>query len=65
MYYLRTKAATNAIQFTVDKTKLQQVEKANAEKGDAEEEGVTAADVSSLNKLEKRAFYHDITNDPI
>jgi len=53
MYYLRTKAATNAIQFTVDQTKLKQVEKANAEKGDAKdaaEEGVTAADIQALNE---------------
>merc|ERR1711881_648219 len=44
MYYLRTKAATNAIQFTVDKTKLKEVESANNQaKGDA-------PDVQALNE---------------
>ena len=36
MYYLRTKPAANAIQFTVDKTKL--AANANIEKKDAPEE---------------------------
>ena len=33
MYYLRTKAAAQAIQFTVDKTKLKSSSKTTSEKG--------------------------------
>jgi hypothetical protein len=35
MYYLRTKAAASAIQFTVDKTKLKASEAAAAKNGSA------------------------------
>ena len=37
MYYLRTKPAANAVQFTVDKTKLGKTAKTKEEKAAAEE----------------------------
>ncbi|KAK2189784.1 hypothetical protein NP493_97g04000 [Ridgeia piscesae] len=47
MYYLRTKPAVNAIQFTVDKTKLQKKLKTSAE---SEEENLAAMMCSLQNK---------------
>ena len=38
MYYLRTKPAAQAIQFTVDKTKLKQTTTINVEKGPEEKQ---------------------------
>lgn len=46
MYYLRTKPATQAIQFTVDQNKLKAVEKANNALGGGDEE----EDVKALNE---------------
>jgi len=47
MYYLRTKPAAQAIQFTVDKNKLKAVEKAN---NDAAGDSVTEDEIKALNE---------------
>lgn len=58
MYYLRTKPAVNAIQFTVDKTKLpvakktDETEKQNGDKKDIVEKDNLAAMVCSLENKE-------------
>ena len=50
MYYLRTKPAAAAIQFTVDKTKLKSA--ADNKKSKADEEG-DSANGKDVDKLEK------------
>jgi ribonucleoside-diphosphate reductase subunit M1 len=55
MYYLRTKPAAQAIQFTVDKTKIAQMNKAKTESGDKssetkQEENMSAMVCSLQNK---------------
>merc|ERR1712241_146388 len=50
MYYLRTKAAASAIQFTVDKTKLK---KANE---NAKEEGVEINEAKELKEAAKKEY---------
>ena len=55
MYYLRTKAAASAIQFTVDKTKLKASNEANAEK-----RKVAAASKKALDSEESSVDGQDI-----
>jgi hypothetical protein len=47
MYYLRTRPAANAIQFTVDKTRLQAKNK-NAKSGDAATPGKERPDAAAV-----------------
>merc|ERR1712130_574271 len=50
MYYLRTKPAAQAIQFTVDKTKVKDVVAGKADKNLADQAPAAAGDMSELNK---------------
>merc|ERR1711872_7573 len=50
MYYLRTKPAAQAIQFTVDKTKVKDVVAGKAEMNLADQAPAAAGDMSELNK---------------
>ncbi len=50
MYYLRTKAAANAVQFTVDKSKLGTVANTEAELKKEEEDNMAALMCSITNK---------------
>ena len=57
MYYLRTKPAVNAIQFTVDKTKLQQTVKngeSSATNGTVATNGVATTNGSASDNIEKK-----------
>merc|ERR1711892_1277998 len=50
MYYLRTKPAAQAIQFTVDKSKLKNVVAGKADKNLADQAPAAAGDMGELNK---------------
>ena len=52
MYYLRTKPAVQAIQFTVDKTRLAETNKANkmADKSAAPQKSADTEDKENLNE---------------
>merc|ERR1712117_499426 len=50
MYYLRTKPAAQAIQFTVDKTKVKDVVAGKADQNLADQAPAAAGDMSELNK---------------
>merc|ERR1719273_1788572 len=52
MYYLRTKAAASAIQFTVDKTKLK---KANETEVEVDNTATTGIDIKSTDELKEAA----------
>ena len=52
MYYLRTKPAVNAIQFTVDKTKLKAGAAASAAAAAAQEDNMAALQCSLRNRDE-------------
>ena len=52
MYYLRTKAAASAIQFTVDKTKLK---KANENTTEVDNTATTGIDIKSTDELKEAA----------
>jgi hypothetical protein len=49
MYYLRTKAAASAIQFTVDKTKLKASEAAAAKNGSRKKSAPIESEESSVD----------------
>lgn len=59
MYYLRTKPAANALQFTVDKTKLNKVSKDDLHNSSIKNGEV----VESLSKTEENNFKENDTND--
>ena len=64
MYYLRTKAATSAIQFTVDKSKLAQPEVATATTAAQAGGGQARIDYQQANEDQKRSDMSCSLDDP-
>jgi len=65
MYYLRTRPAVNAIQFTVDKAKLAQITKNRTNSGTVEADKENKKPSSSLDALKKTGYQEGQTNDEI
>jgi len=67
MYYLRTRPAVNAIQFTVDKAKLAQIKKNRHQSGEKPDsvDKENVAPKSHLSTLKKTGYQEGQTNDEI